>query len=74
MAERDSAVLDIWIEDPAHVLRVREVFEERTEVREFCVVRVVEPRRHWYRIVRVEYVRGRRVVEDDGVAYGTAEL
>lgn len=57
-----SAVLDVWIEYASHVLRAREVFEERTQVGEFRVVWVVEPRRHRYSVVRVEDVRCGRVV------------
>ena len=74
MARRRSAVLNVGVEDPAHVLRGCEVLEERTEVRQFRVVRVVEPRRDGHRVVRVEDVGRWRVVQDYGVADGAAEL
>ena len=61
-------VVNEGIEDSAHVLCCAEILEERTKIGEFSVVRVVEPRRDWDGVVRVEYVGRGRVVEDDGVA------
>ena len=47
------------------VLRVAEALEERQQVEQLRVAHVVEPRGDRHRVLRVERVRGGRVVHDD---------
>lgn len=44
------------IQHPAHIVHRAQVLQERTEVRQLGVVRVVEPRRDGHGVVRVEDV------------------
>jgi hypothetical protein len=62
------------IEDAADVVNGAEVGEEGDKVCELRIVRVVEPRRDGDRVVRVEDIGSRGVVEDDSVGDGAAEL
>jgi hypothetical protein len=62
------------VEHASDVVDDGEVGEERDEVRQLCVVRVVEPRRDRDRVIRMEDVRRRRVVDDDRIANRPAQL
>lgn len=62
------------VEDAADIGYRGEVREEGDEIGELGVVRVVEPRGYGDSVVRVEDVRRGRVVEDDRVPDGAAEL
>ena len=63
------------IEDPPHVVaRLTQIRKERAEVVQFGIVGVIEPRRDWDRVVRMEDVGRGRIVNDDGVLDRTAEL
>jgi len=69
------AALYRWVQDSPHIAwRNAQVREEGAEVSELRIVWVVEPRGYRHRIVRVEDVGRRRVIDDDGVCYRTAEL
>ena len=52
----------------------RQVGEERAEIGQLGVMRIVEPGRDWDRVVGVENVGCRRVVNNDAVMYVAAEL
>ena len=69
-----SASLDGAIEDTTDVFDSGEVREEWAQVRQLGVVRVIEPGRDGDSIVRVEDVRSRRVVNDDGRFHVSTEL
>lgn len=64
------------IEDQADVLHVGacQVFENGNEIEQFVVVRVREPAADRNRVLRVEDVRRRRIVDDDGVLQIAAHL
>jgi hypothetical protein len=68
------AQIQVRIQDSPHVVRCRQVREEGNEVGEFGVVRVVKPGRDGDGVVRVEDVGRGRVVDDDRVFHGAAEL
>lgn len=55
-------------------LRAGEVFKYRDEIEEFIVMSIREPAADRYRMLRVEDVRGRGVVDDDGFSQVTANL
>lgn len=51
-----------------------QILENRDEVQQFVVVSVREPAADGYRVLRVEDVRRRRVINDDGFSEVTAYL
>lgn len=55
-------------------LLAREILEHRYQVEEFVVVCVREPAADGDGVLRMEDVRGRRVVDDDGVLEVAANL
>ena len=64
------------IEDQADVADIRagQVFENGDEIEQLVVVGVREPTADGNRVLRVEDVRRRRVVDDDGVLQVAAHL
>lgn len=66
--------LQLAVENASHIVHGSEVGQERTEIRQFGVVRVVEPGRDGNGIVRMEDVRSRRVVYDDAGMNFSSEL
>ena len=75
--------LDIWrimtplsgtVEDATNIIDLGKVGQEGHEVGQLGVVGVVKPGGNGDSIVRVEDVRCRRVIQDDGITYWTAKL
>lgn len=62
------------IQDAPNVRYRCQVGEERDQVRQLCVVGVIKPRGHRHGVIRVEDIRCRRIVENDGVGYGSTKL
>lgn len=48
-------------------LRSSQIFQDWNEIEQFIVVRVGEPTADWYGVLWMEDVRGRRVVDNNGV-------
>ncbi len=71
---RDFSKSDI--QNQADILydRASKILEDRDEVEKFVVVRIREPTADGNGMLRVEDVRGRRVVDDDGVLQVSADL
>lgn len=69
-----SERLQLTVEDASHIVHGSEVGQERTEIRQFGIVRVVEPGRDGNGIVRMENVGSRRVVYDDAGMDFSSEL
>lgn len=51
---------------------VSKVLECRHQLHEFCVLCVFEPRRNWNRVLRVEAVRNRAVVDNGNALHASA--
>lgn len=66
--------LERAIEDAADIVHGPEIGQERNKVRELGVVRVVEPSRDGYGVVRVEDVGCGRVVDNDARLHRPTKL
>ena len=64
------------IQDHADILDLcpSKILKNRNKIKQFIVMCVREPATDGYRVLRVEDVRGGRVVDDDGFAEITANL
>jgi hypothetical protein len=52
---------------------VAQIGQESDQVRQFRIVRIVEPAADWYGVAWIEDIRGGAIVEDDGLVDWAAE-
>ena len=64
---RHRVELDITRQNPSHISGSGKVAQKADEIRQFGVMRVVEPGHHGDSVIRVEQVGRRRVVENNAV-------
>ena len=62
------------VQDTAHVVDGGQVGQEGYQIGQLGIVGVVEPGRDGDGVIGVEDVRCRRIIEDDGICNGPAEL
>lgn len=65
---------DIEDETDIRNLGASQILENGNQVQQFVVMSVREPAADRNGVLRVEYVRGRRVVDDDGIFQITSDL
>lgn len=67
-------VLSSTVQNTTHIINFTEITEEGHQIRQLCIVWVIEPRRDRDCIIWMEDVRCRGVVENNGIRYWTTQL